>query len=147
MLFCRTEKPLSEVLARVLTRAMQEDRITCGVFECASYLQATPELVMLCLLPEATPNDIQMSIHHKLIEAYCLENDIHVVKIINCEKFAEILGNQSAQQKSANDNPITSPSPDCSCVLIGWPPKEKVNKHENHLMEKIWHNQIIDLPV
>lgn len=62
-------------------RAKEEDRITSGVFECASYLESYPDQVMLCLLPEATPDDIAASIQHKLIEAYCLENDIQVAKV------------------------------------------------------------------
>ena len=36
-------------------------------------------MIMLCLLPES--DDISVSIHHKLIEAYCWENDIIVIKV------------------------------------------------------------------
>ncbi|XP_060598983.1 growth arrest and DNA damage-inducible protein GADD45 alpha-like [Ruditapes philippinarum] len=143
----KVEKTLGDTLSKVMRRAKADDRITSGVFECASYLESFPELVMLCLMPETAPDDIAASIQHKLIEAYCLENDIQVAKISNCEKFISLLGDESPQQKSANDKPVMSPSMDCSCVLIGWPPKEKSNKHENRLMEQIWPNQIIDLPV
>lgn len=142
----KVERTVGETLAKVLVRAKNDDRITSGVFECIGYLEGDPDHVMLCLLPEATPDDIATSIQHKLIEAYCLENDIQVVKINNCEKFIELLSNKAPEQKTVNDNPVMSPSVDCSCVLVGWPPKERSNKHENRLMEQLWPNEIIDLP-
>lgn len=80
--FFRAKKTLGGTLAKVLVRAKNDDRITSGIFECASYLETYPDMVMVCLLPEATPDDVAMSMPHKLIEAYCLENDITVVKVI-----------------------------------------------------------------
>ena len=36
---------------------------------------------MLCILPEDASNDVALHIHFTLIEAFCLENDIRVVKV------------------------------------------------------------------
>lgn len=141
------DKSLGKTLVKVLVKAKDGGRVTSGVFECANQLATAPDHVMLCLLPGSTPHDIVSSIQRKLIEAYCLENDILVVKVNNCEKLCSLLENDAVQQKSINDNPVTTPSVDCSCVLVGWPPKENNNKHEHHLLEKLWNNQTIVLPV
>lgn len=43
---------------------------------------STPEEVGLCLLPEvAETEDVTVQIHHKLVEAFCWENDIEVIKV------------------------------------------------------------------
>jgi len=36
---------------------------------------------MLCILPEDASNDVALHIHFTLIEAFCWENDIRVVKV------------------------------------------------------------------
>jgi len=36
---------------------------------------------MLCVLPEDTSGDVALHIHFTLIEAFCWENDIRVVKV------------------------------------------------------------------
>ena len=62
-------------------RAREDNRITSGVFDCANKLEQEPESVMLCLLPGGTSDDISVAIQHTLIEAYCWENDINVIKV------------------------------------------------------------------
>lgn len=41
----------------------------------------SPDSVMLCVLPEDASNDVALHIHFTLIEAFCWENDIRVVKV------------------------------------------------------------------
>ena len=36
---------------------------------------------MLCILPESAASDITLHIHFTLIEAFCWENDIRVIKV------------------------------------------------------------------
>ncbi|KAL4236767.1 Growth arrest and DNA damage-inducible protein GADD45 alpha [Mactra antiquata] len=139
--------PVETRLQKVLLRAKHGERIVSGVYECASYLEASADNVMLCLLPGTSPNDFAMNFQHKLIEAFCLENDILVLKINNVEKLYTLLEEKSPSQKTANDNPVTTPSMDCSCLLVNWPPKMDKNKHENKLIEETWHNQLIEFPV
>lgn len=43
---------------------------------------SNPENVMLCVLPQATfESDVTIHMQHTLIEAYCWENDITVLKV------------------------------------------------------------------
>lgn len=141
------KKPFAVLVAKVLRKARDNDRITCGVFECAMKLQQVPDDVMLCLLPEVAPNDVTMSIQHKLIEAYCLENNIITVKVTSCESLSKILSEKFSTQTSANQNPVTMATPDCSCVLLDWPPKTEKNRNEQILMDELWPNQVVQLPV
>ena len=43
----------------------------------------SPDTVMLCILPEDASSDVALHIHFTLIEAFCWENDIRVVKVFN----------------------------------------------------------------
>lgn len=40
-----------------------------------------PESIMLCILPENSSDDIALHIHLTLIEAFCWEMDIRVIKV------------------------------------------------------------------
>ncbi|WAR24728.1 GA45A-like protein [Mya arenaria] len=144
----KIEKSSGQCLCKVLVRARDDGRLVCGVFDSASRLTTRPEEVMVCVLPETAPADITTSMQHKLIEAYCLENDIQVIKIKNSEKMG-ILLNKDAQLKSEMDNPVTTPTLDTSCVLVEWPPKPHINKHEHRLLDFIWSKQVtqLDLPI
>jgi len=81
LIFFRKEKKLAKTLMKVLERARDAGRVRSGVFECATHLEEDPYRIMVCLLPVTAPTEVAMSIQHKLIEAYCLENDIQVVKV------------------------------------------------------------------
>lgn len=40
-----------------------------------------PDDVTLCILPVGDNGDVTVHIHHTLMEAYCLENDIKLLKV------------------------------------------------------------------
>lgn len=90
-LFCRKEVKLKDTVQEVLLRAREDNRITSGVVDCANKLEHEPEMIMLCLLPNGTSDDISVSIQHKLIEAYCWENDIHVIEVNLFSNFYTVI--------------------------------------------------------
>jgi len=50
--------------------------------------------VMMCILPEDASDDVTLHIHFTLIEAFCWENDIRVVKVqfeSKLQKFSGII--------------------------------------------------------
>jgi len=55
----------------------------------------SPDSVMMCILPEDASNDVALHIHFTLIEAFCLENDIRVVKVQFFSEFQLISFNNS----------------------------------------------------
>lgn len=143
----KKEVNLGVVVGEVLFRAREDNRITSGVFDCASKLEHEPEMIMLCLLPRDMSDDISVSIQHKLIEAYCWENSINVIEVESSGKFSELVNGPNTDQKTMKENPVTSPSYDCTCVLVEFPPKGKENVHENQLLDLIWPQQVIQLPI
>ena len=64
----------------------------------------------LCILKDRSSNNISVNIQHKLIEAYCWENDIKVLKVGEDDKLGSILVDE-------NDR-LNSNIGDDSCVLV-----------------------------
>ncbi|KAK3606122.1 hypothetical protein CHS0354_010747 [Potamilus streckersoni] len=79
------------LLIDALLRAIDEEQIIVGVPECASVLENNPDCVKMCVLPMSKTKDISIHIQHKLIEAYCWENEIPIIKVMNAEKLSHYL--------------------------------------------------------
>ena len=59
--------------------------LSVETFDCRN-----PDGVMLCVLPENTVDDVTLHIHFTLIEAYCWENDIRVIKVRNFWRLSRV---------------------------------------------------------
>lgn len=59
-----------------------------------SLLPRDPDNVVLCLLAtdEEDVKDVALQIHFTLIQAFCCENDINILRVNNMRRLAEILG-------------------------------------------------------
>lgn len=116
---------IGEVLVEVLKQALSQGRITYGVFECVEVLETCPEQVMVCVLPTVDPSDLSINIQHKLIEAYCWENSVNVVKINSIEKLTAVLTAASPMSPEMKKSPgMMDRTCDFSCILIGFPADE-----------------------
>jgi hypothetical protein len=51
------------------------------IFNYWCYCCRTSDDVTLCILPPGDNNDVTVHIHHTLMEAFCLENDIKLLKV------------------------------------------------------------------
>ncbi|KAJ0065385.1 hypothetical protein NL108_009527, partial [Boleophthalmus pectinirostris] len=51
-----------------------------------------PDNVVLCLLATDEEEDVALQIHFTLIQAFCCENDINILRVSNMRRLAEILG-------------------------------------------------------
>lgn len=51
-----------------------------------------PDNVVLCLLATDDEEDVALQIHFTLIQAFCCENDINILRVSNMRRLAEILG-------------------------------------------------------
>ncbi|KAK3600068.1 hypothetical protein CHS0354_003907 [Potamilus streckersoni] len=145
-----TNVKTAEFLQEVLLKAMSEGRLTSGIFECANVFRMDPDKVRLCILPVTSSTDVAIHIQHKLIEAYCWENEIQLLKVGSAEKLSAILhfGEKKRHQKSKKATPVTRASVDCSCVLVTYPPKHERGEDDVNyaFMEDIWPQQVIELP-
>lgn len=69
-----------------------EGHCITGVFECAHVLESCPEDVICCILHSNSNRvDVSTRIQHILIEAYCLENEIEVIKVDSQDEIASLL--------------------------------------------------------
>ncbi|KAK6178882.1 hypothetical protein SNE40_011368 [Patella caerulea] len=143
------DEACGKILLQCLSEAIEGERLTSGVVECAKLLNCYPENVMLCVLPEAGSENISVHIQHTLIEAFCWENDIRILKV-----------KTSFNSKSAVDNspsilcrPISIPN-DTSCMLIEYP-KGPLSSADDKLADfydamisgDIYPKPVIELPI
>ncbi|KAM8930140.1 growth arrest and DNA damage-inducible protein GADD45 alpha [Pelodytes ibericus] len=104
---------VGNALEEVLSKAKHQRTITIGVYEAAKLLNADPDNVVLCLLAadETDDQDVALQIHFTLIQAFCCENDINILRVSNMSWLAEILG--------VSDKP--GEPADLHCILINNP--------------------------
>ncbi|KAM9620399.1 growth arrest and DNA damage-inducible protein GADD45 alpha [Harpia harpyja] len=99
-----------DALEEVLSKALSQRSLTLGVYEAAKLLNVDPDNVVLCLLAadEEEAGDAALQIHFTLIQAFCCENDINILRVSNPARLAQLL------------LPATGPdSPaDLHCVLV-----------------------------
>ncbi|KAM9130162.1 growth arrest and DNA damage-inducible protein GADD45 alpha [Pangshura tecta] len=107
----RMETPGS-ALEEVLSKALTQRSVTVGVYEAAKLLNVDPDNVVLCLLAadDEDDRDVALQIHFTLIQAFCCENDINILRVSNPGRLAELLllgASGGAEQP-----------PDLHCVLV-----------------------------
>lgn len=101
-------KKLSRSMGAVLRRAQQEKRLTCGLLPAIELLQTDPGSVLFCILPQSAQGDSAVHhIHTVLLQAFCYENDIHIVKVDSAERVGGLL--------------LGGDAVDCRCVLVRQP--------------------------
>ncbi|KAK3606128.1 hypothetical protein CHS0354_010757 [Potamilus streckersoni] len=120
----KTPSNIGDSVRNMMKKAFHEERLCCGVFQCVNLLESDADSVMVCVLPEASSQNITTRIQHKLIEAYCRENSIKVLKVDNAEKldmlFSATANNINKTHDGGNDrNSVTDL--DLSCVLVKYP--------------------------
>lgn len=112
-LFDRTKALLSESLKETLVGAGRDRRLTCGLDNCGQLLQMNPESIILCVLPDDKCDDVAMHIHFTLIEAFCLENDILVLKVDSAAKLEKVYDSVKVRHDADGNWPS-----DFNCMLV-----------------------------
>lgn len=101
----QTEKPMIGIghkIRAALWCAQVERRLIIGLNEAVKMLSKTPNESLFCILAPAKAGDTSTHIQEVLLEAYCYENDIYIIKVDAAEKLTRILGTRRCE----------------SCVLI-----------------------------
>lgn len=97
-----------------LWHAQIEKRLIVGLPEAVKNLSKTPDEFLFCIMAPAEAGDTSTHIQEVLLEAYCYENDIYIIKVDAAEKLTRILGTRAAQscvliQKNiVNDESLTA---------------------------------------
>lgn len=100
---------VGKTIKQLLLKAQSESRVTVGLSACINILSKTPEDSLFCLLAEPKKGDSATHMHEVLLEAFCYENDIYVVKVDSADKLSRILGQSDIEscaliQKSWTSN-------------------------------------------
>ncbi|XP_077478885.1 growth arrest and DNA damage-inducible protein GADD45 gamma-like isoform X2 [Stigmatopora argus] len=71
-----------------------------------------PDSVSFCMLAvdEDFEGDIALQIHFTLIQSFCFDNDISIVRVSDKHRLAEIVTDESKQLEDAHCVLITSPA-------------------------------------
>ncbi|KAJ2945034.1 hypothetical protein O0L34_g1930 [Tuta absoluta] len=102
------KSPISQCIKTVLRRACVEKRLTIGLLPAIQYLSNNCDGALFCLTAEAPEGDSATHMQEVLLQAFCTENDIYVIKVDSEEKLRTILGCRSS-------------TADFSCVLVHFP--------------------------
>lgn len=109
---------VGDALEEVLSKALSQRTITVGVYEAAKLLNVDPDNVVLCLLAadEDDDRDVALQIHFTLIQAFCCENDINILRVSNPGRLAKLLLLETDASPGASEG-AEQPS-DLHCVLV-----------------------------
>ncbi|XP_043077649.1 growth arrest and DNA damage-inducible protein GADD45 gamma-like [Puntigrus tetrazona] len=103
-----------KALEEVLVSAKANDSLTIGVYESAKVMNVDPDSVSFCVLAmdEEFECDIALQIHFTLIQAFCFDNDISIVRVNDMQRLSEIVGDNAEQFEDAHCVLITNPAED-----------------------------------
>ncbi|KAJ3581366.1 hypothetical protein NHX12_016729 [Muraenolepis orangiensis] len=84
----------SEALEALVVAAQLQDCLTVGVYESAKLMTVDPDSVVLCVLAtdEEDEGDIALQIHFTLLQAFCRDSDIHLLRVEGMRRLRELLG-------------------------------------------------------
>ncbi|KAK5870319.1 hypothetical protein PBY51_024968 [Eleginops maclovinus] len=112
-----TEKKMetvSQALEELLVAAQRQDCLTVGVYESAKLMNVDPDSVVLCVLAtdEEDEGDIALQIHFTLLQAFCCDNDINILRVSGMRRLAQLLEEDSTGDSNGNE------PRDLHCILV-----------------------------
>lgn len=102
------KSPISQCIKTVLRRACVENRLTIGLLPAIQYLSKNTNGALFCMTAAAPPGDSAIHMQEVLLQAFCDENEIYVIKIDSEVKLKKMLG-------------FCKTPMDFSCVLVHLP--------------------------
>lgn len=120
------DRPIGEIVRTVLSVAKCAQRITLGFSDAIKLLSRTPDEAQFCFLAEPARGDSATHMHEVLLQAFCYEHGIYIIKVDSGRKLAHVLGTLNANE---------------TCVLIR---KSIINrtKHEAEEEEEGCDNKV-----
>lgn len=124
-----------------LLLAKIENRLIMGLSDAISNFAKTPEDFLFCFMAPPKPGDSATHMHEVLLQAFCFEHDIYIIKVDSAEKLSRLLGSSTVQS--------------CALIQKTWSPDhqtEVLSKVEEKLVdycEEHWESPvkpIIKLP-
>lgn len=105
-----SRKSLCKAVVTVLRKAQTEKRLTCGLIPAIKLLEVDPERALFCIMPQSSQGNAALHIQSVLLQAFCNENDIHIIQVDSAEKLGYIITGKH-----------NGPRLDSSCVIVHQP--------------------------
>lgn len=83
---------IASICSKALRNAKQQDRLIVGLSQAIKTLSNDPEDTMFCILAQPKPGDSASHMQVILLEAFCYENGIYMIKVDDTEKLSCIVG-------------------------------------------------------
>lgn len=90
-------KEVGVVAKRALLMANIEERVVLGLSDASQALDKTPEEFLFCFMAPPKPGDSATHMLEVLLQAFCFEHDIYIIKIDSAEKLSRLLGSTTLQ--------------------------------------------------
>lgn len=91
-----SNKDIGSTVRSALKLAMTEDRLVLGLLDSVKSLAQAPEDSLFCIMAEPEIGDSATHMHEVLLEAYCYENGIYIVKVDSSSKLCRVIGTSEA---------------------------------------------------
>lgn len=112
---------IGKIIHCALDRAMHESRLVVGLAASAKELSTKGNGdAMFCLLATPEAGDSATHMHTILLEAFCFENDIYIIKVDSGKKLSRILGTSALE----------------TCVLIQRPWNDDGQNNEEYTADE-----------
>lgn len=100
---------LAQLTCRAICLLLLLHHVGALVLKTLSSSCSDPDSVAFCVLAtdEEYEYDIALQIHFTLIQAFCFDNDINVVRVSDVKRLAEIVGSDESEEPR-----------DAHCILV-----------------------------
>lgn len=98
-------------LVELLVTAQKQDCLTVGIYESAKLLNADPDSVVLCVLAADDEDDVALQIHFTLLQSFCCDNGITILRVSGVQRLQELLGAVDANRNQEDRG-------DLHCMLV-----------------------------
>lgn len=87
---------IGDTIQALLIEAQKENRLICGLNNASKYLKETenPEHSLFFFVASSSVGDSLAHIQEVVLQSFCFENDIYIIKIDDSEKLTRIVGSE-----------------------------------------------------
>ncbi|XP_076441161.1 growth arrest and DNA damage-inducible protein GADD45 beta-like [Babylonia areolata] len=125
----RRRQTPARALKASLRQAAAQTRLTVGLSECVNKLKRNPDSVKVCLLLQGpasdgkVPDTAASNIHHTLLQAFCVENRIDLVRVMADVGLMRLVRQLAGKiQKDSGSRACLQEGPaDCTLLLLQHP--------------------------
>lgn len=146
MVQCMGFAHFGDTVRSVLVAANESNRTVLGFSESIKLLSNQPEAAQFCFLAEPQHGDSATHMHEVLLQAFCYENGIHIIKVDCSRKLAKVLGKTKSDESCVLIRKPMPPDQQLECNSVS---SSGISNDEDSLIsfcEHCWHKCVVKLP-